>query len=53
MKVRNYGDFFVTGDEWGLVEVVPTENRALVGASLPMSDLFPAMLAEPELENDE
>jgi hypothetical protein len=22
-----YGDFFVTGDEWGLVEVVPAENR--------------------------
>lgn len=24
----DYGDFFVTGDEWGLVEVVPAENRA-------------------------
>lgn len=23
----DYGDFFVTGDEWGLVEVVPAENR--------------------------
>ncbi|MDB5308123.1 MAG: hypothetical protein JWO38_2325 [Gemmataceae bacterium] len=22
-----YGDFFVTGDEWALVEVVPAENR--------------------------
>jgi hypothetical protein len=24
----DFGDFFVTGDEWGLIEVVPAENRA-------------------------
>lgn len=23
----DYGEFFVTGDEWGLVEVAPAENR--------------------------